>query len=326
MSGVSAQTVSISGVRVGHFTDATAGTGCTVVIPPTGSVGGVDVRGGGPSTRELELMHPLAGEREISALLLTGGSAFGLAAAAGVVDWCEREGLGLQAGPARVPIVPAAVIFDLGITGNLCRPGPEDAFAACEVAQADRVETGSVGAGTGATVGKILGQKGWCKGGLGYAEKTLYDGATVGAVAVVNCFGDVVDASGEVIAGAWDSGGFVGTSAWAAANPPVHHRLAESEHTTLICVITDASLTKIEAGQVARAANAGLCQAVQPANTSIDGDVCVCISAGEVPANPAVVGLTAPAVVAAAVRQAIGAATSVRGVPTGAERVSGQAE
>jgi len=318
--------MSIAGVRIGHFTESDAGTGCTVVIPPPGSIGAVDVRGGGPSTREIELMQPLAGEREVTALLLTGGSAFGLAAAAGVMEWCEREGIGLDVGTARVPIVPAAAIFDLGVTGNARRPGPGDAYLACEEASGGTVETGSVGAGTGATTGKVLGQKGWCKGGLGYAEETLYNGATIAALAVVNCFGDVVDDDGAIISGAWDEGGFIGTSRWAARNAPVHHRLSDSEHTTLICVITDARLSKIEAGQVARAANAGLCQAVQPANTSIDGDVSFCIATGERDANPAVVGLVASAVVAKAVRQGVTGATPLRGVPTGAERRLGQAE
>jgi L-aminopeptidase/D-esterase-like protein len=320
--------MSVPGVRIGHVTDRDAGTGCTVVIPPPGTIGAVDVRGGGPSTRELELLHPLAGDREVTALLLTGGSAFGLGAAAGVIEWCEEQGLGLQAGAARVPIVPAAVIYDIGLTGNTRRPGPAEGRAACERAAEGDVATGSVGAGTGATVGKVLGQDGWCKGGLGYATTTLYDGTRLAALVVVNAFGDVVADDGTVLAGAWsdEEAGFVGTSAWAAVNAPVHQRLASPEHTTLACLITDAGLTKVEAGQVARAASAGVCQAVRPAGTGIDGDVTFCLATQQRSALAPVVGLVAPALTAEAVRVAITSASGVRGVPTGAERRSGGAE
>ena len=147
----------VPGVAVGHLTDAEAGTGCTVVLPPRGTVGAVDVRGGGPSARETDLLSPFASVPDVTALLLTGGSAFGLSAAAGVERWCEERGLGHETGPARVPIVPAAVIFDLGITGNARRPGPDDAYAACAAAGTGPHPVGSVGAGTGATVGKLLG-------------------------------------------------------------------------------------------------------------------------------------------------------------------------
>ncbi len=328
MPELSARAVSTPEVKIGHYTDREAGTGCTVVIPPPGTIGAVDVRGGGASTRELELLHPLAGEREATALLLTGGSAFGLDAAAGVMEWCEAHGLGLEAGAARVPIVPAAVIYDLGLNGNRKRLGPEEGRLACEAAASGAPEVGSVGAGTGATVGKVLGQAGWCKGGFGYATTTLHDGTSLAGLAVVNAFGDVVAEDGTVLAGAWsdEQHGFVGTSRWAAENAPVHHRLASSEHTTLACLITDAKLTKIEAGQVARASSAGVCQAVQPAATSIDGDVSFCLATGQKQTNAAVVCLVAATVMAEAVRAAVTSATSVRGVPTGAERRSGGAE
>ena len=164
------------------------------------------MRGGGPSARETDLLSPFASVPDVTALLLTGGSAFGLSAAAGVERWCEERGLGHETGPARVPIVPAAVIFDLGITGNARRPGPDDAYAACAAAGTGPHPVGSVGAGTGATVGKLLGQDGWCKGGLGAASVRLRDGTTVAALAVVNAFGDVLDERGEVLAGAWAPG------------------------------------------------------------------------------------------------------------------------
>ena len=151
----------IEGVRVGHWTDAAAGTGCTVILPPPGTVGAVEVRGGGPATRETELLAPLSSVHDLTALLFTGGSAFGLDAASGVVRWCEDHGLGHETGIARVPIVPAAAIYDLGITANARRPGPDDGYAACEAAAPGPHAVGSVGAGTGATVGKLRGQAGW---------------------------------------------------------------------------------------------------------------------------------------------------------------------
>jgi L-aminopeptidase/D-esterase-like protein len=311
----------VDGVRVGHWTDAEAGTGCTVVIPPLGTVGGVDVRGGGPGSRETDLLRPLAGVGEVTALLLTGGSAFGLAAASGVVDWCEEAGLGLDVGVARVPIVPAAVVFDLGISGNDRRPGAAEGRMACQAAREGDHEVGSVGAGTGATVGKILGAEGWCKGGLGAAAATLHDGTTVAALAVVNAFGDVLDERGEIIAGAFDAGsGFVGSARWAMANSPVHPRLGAGQHTTLACVVTDAALDKVDANRVARMGQAGLCRAVSPANTPLDGDIVFCLATGHAPANAAVVGMAAAEVVAEAIRDGVRRATSVRGVPTADQR------
>jgi L-aminopeptidase/D-esterase-like protein len=313
----------VPGLAVGHWTDAEAGTGCTAIVPPPGTLGAVDVRGGGPGTRETELLAPLASGQEVTALLFTGGSAFGLSAAAGVVDWCEERGLGFDVGVARVPIVPAAVIFDLGVTGGTRRPGPAEGRAACEAASSAPHERGSVGAGTGATVGKLLGQPGWCKGGLGAASARLHDGATVAALAVVNAFGDVLDEGGEVIAGAWAPGvGFVRASAYVLDHPPEHPRLAPPQSTTLVCVATDAVLTRVEAGQVARMAQTGVARAVSPVNTPIDGDVVFALATGARPAAPFVVGVVAAEVVAAAIRDAVRSASPLRAVPTGRDRAA----
>ena len=313
----------VPGFRVGHWTDADAGTGCTVIIPPSGTIGAVDVRGGGASTRELELLAPLSGDREVTALLLTGGSAFGLAAADGVMRWCEEQGLGIDTGAARVPVVPAAVIYDLGISGNTRRPGPQEGYAACVAASAAPHDVGSVGAGTGATVGKILGQRGWCKGGLGAASARLLDGATVAVLVVVNAFGDVFDERGEVIAGAWDPDrGFVRAPTYVLEAPPEHPRLSDGEHTTLVCVATDARLTKTEAGQVARMAQTGIARAIAPVHTPLDGDVAFCLATGVRPTSQFVVGVVAAELAAAAVRDGVRHAVSVRAVPTGAERAS----
>ncbi len=313
----------VPGIRVGHWTDAAAGTGCTVVIPPPGSIGAVDVGGGGASARETELLAPLAGDREITALLFTGGSAFGLAAADGVMRWCEEQGRGMETPGGRVPIVPAAVIYDLGITANQRRPGADDGYAACVAAAETGHEVGSVGAGTGATVGKLNGRAGWCKGGLGAASATLLDGAVVAVLAVVNAFGDVIGEDGQVLAGAWDPDrGFLHASRHVLVAPPEHPRLAQGQHTTLVCVATDARLTKTEAGQVARMAQAGIARAVSPVNTPLDGDAAFCIATGVRESSAFVAGVVAAELAATAIRGAVVAARPVRGVPTGMDRTA----
>ena len=312
---------SVAGVHVGHWTDAHAGTGCTVIIPPPGTVGAVEVRGGGPATRETDLLGPFSAVDDVTALLLTGGSAFGLSAAAGVVRWCEEQGLGHETGIARVPIVPAAAIFDLGLTQNLRRPGPDDAYAACVAAAEGPHAVGSVGAGTGATVGKLRGQAGWCKGGLGADSRTLYDGVRVAALAVVNAWGDVLDEAGAVIAGAFDAeAGFLGASGRVIDTPPEHPRLAAPTNTTLVCVVTDARLTRAEATAVARMSHAGMARAVSPVHTPIDGDAAFCLATGERPVSVFACGVAAAEAAAGAIRDAVRRATGVRGVPTGAER------
>lgn len=311
----------VPGIRVGHWTDAAAGTGCTVVIPPPGTIGAVDVRGGGPSTRELELLAPLSGEREVTALLLTGGSAFGLAAADGVMRWCEEQGLGIDAGAARVPIVPAAVIYDLGISGNARRPGPEEGYAACVAATPEPHAVGSVGVGTGATVGKVLGRRGWCKGGVGAASAQLLDGAHVAVLVVVNAFGDVFDEAGQVVAGAWDPDrGFVNAPTYVLEAPPEHPRLNAVDNTTLLVVATDAALTNVEAGQVARMAQAGICRAIAPVHTPLDGDLAFCLATGARGSSAFICGVVAGELAARAVREAVRTATPVRDVPTGSDR------
>lgn len=312
----------IEGVRVGHWTDAAAGTGCTVVLPPPGTVGAAEARGGGPATREGDLMAPLASVPGPTALLLSGGSAFGLAAAHGVVAWCEERGLGHDTGMARVPIVPAACIYDLGLSGNGRRPGPDEGYAACEAAAAGPHAVGSVGAGTGATVGKLRAREGWCKGGLGAGSRTLHDGATVAAIAVVNAWGDVLDERGEVLAGAVGADGrFLGSARRVIEEPPAHPRLAAPPMaTTLACVVTDARLAKAEAAQVARMAHAGLARAVNPVHTPLDGDVVFCLATGARAASPFACGVAAAEAVSDAIRDAVRSATPVRGVPTGADR------
>lgn len=311
----------IAGVAVGHWTDAAAGTGCTVVIPPPGTVAGLEVRGGGPATRDVEILGPLASVQSVTALVFSGGSAFGLDTASGVSRWCEERGLGHDTGTARVPIVPTACIYDLGVSGGVRRPGAEEGHAACEAARPGPHAVGSVGAGTGATCGKMRAQHGWCKGGLGAGSRRLHDGATVAALAVVNAWGDVIGPDGAVLAGAWDPAvGFVGAAERVIDSPPVHPRLAAAESTTLACIVTDARLTKVEATVVARMAHAGMARAVSPVHTPLDGDMAVCLATGARPAGVLACGVAAAAALADAIRDAVNSATSVRGVPTAAER------
>jgi len=317
----------VAGVRVGHWTDAVAGTGCTVVIPPPGTVGGVDVRGGGPSTRELALLEPLAGPVGPTAVILTGGSAFGLAAADGVAHWCEGEGLGHEVpGIARVPIVSAAVIFDLGLASPGRRPGPAEGEAACRAAVEGPHPRGSVGAGTGATVGKMLRHEGWCKGGLGGAGVVTADGCTVAAMAVANCYGDVLGRDGGILSGCWMPGeGMAGTAARMLVDPPPDARLATTGNTTLCVVVTDAALDPAGAASVARMASSGLARAVSPVGTRVDGDVVICLATGRRPGNVMICGVAGAEAAAEAVRDAVRTATGVRGVPTAAQRRAGRA-
>ena len=308
-----------AGFRIGHWTDAAAGTGCTVLIPPPATVCAVDIRGGGPSTRETELLAPQAPLAEVTGVLLSGGSAFGLDAAAGVVRWCLEEGIGYDVGVARIPIVPAAVVFDLGISGNLRHPGPEDAYAACRAAVHGLPACGSVGAGTGATVGKLFGREGWCKGGFGAAATRTLEGAVVAVVVVVNAFGDILDEQGGVLAGAWRDGeGFVDARRAGSEVAPGHPRLATN--TTLVAVLTDARLTKPEAGQVARLASSGIARVIAPVHTPLDGDVTFALASGSQPSTAFSVGTVAALLAERAVRTAVRTATRVRDVPTAAER------
>lgn len=311
----------VPGIRVGHWTDAEAGTGCTAIILPPGTCGGVDVRGGGPASRETDLLRPEATVPVVSAIVLSGGSAFGLDAAGGVMAWCEEQGLGVDTGIALVPIVAAACLFDLGITGNARRPGAAEGRLAAQAASGAPHAVGSVGAGTGATVGKCHGREHMCKGGLGAASVRLPNGATVAALAVVNAFGDVLDEQGRVLAGAWeDDRGFVDARRELLDGGARHARLADMSNTTLCVVATDARIDKPGCTHLARQAHAGLARAIAPYGTALDGDIAFGVATGQVDANPIVVGNAVAEMASAAVRDAVRSATSVRGVPTAAER------
>jgi L-aminopeptidase/D-esterase-like protein len=307
------------GFRIGHWTDSGGRTGCTVVIPPIGTRGGVDVRGGGTGTRELEPLSPLGNAEGPTAVLLTGGSAFGLAAADGVARWLEQRRLGRPTPGGPVPLVPAAVVFDLAEGETVTRPGPEAGYAACEQAATSVPERGAVGAGAGAAVGKLLGRGRAARGGVGYAAATLGGGEIVAVIAVANAFGDVIADDGQLLGAPRGQRGELLRTAELLAEmtelpelPDVSARTAGN--TTLVCVCTDASLDKRSCAIVARMASAGIARAVNPAFTPIDGDVVFCLASGSGPPAPpglaatwalTVLGTVAATVTAAAIRDGV---------------------
>ncbi len=290
-----------SGFRLGHWTDAAARTGCSVVLCPPGTVGGCDVRGNSPGSRELALLASERTMQEVHALLLTGGSAFGLAAADGVMRYLEEQGIGYKTPWARVPIVPAAVIYDLNVGSASVRPTAAAGYAACTAAAPDATP-GAVGAGTGAVVGKWKGIEMSMPGGLGV--ETLRDGELqVTALAVVNAVGDVRDAGGSILAGARDPSG-----GWAAHRSPGRFDLPLSSaptNTTLVALLTNALLTKVEANRMAQRGHDGMARALKPVHTSFDGDIVFALASGPVRAPFDVVAELGADATAEAIRNAV---------------------
>jgi L-aminopeptidase/D-esterase-like protein len=297
---------SVPGIRVGHWTDPVGLTGCTVVLCPPATVGSGEVRGGAPGTRETDLLRPGTLVQEVHGVLLTGGSAFGLAAADGVMRYLEERGVGFEAGVARVPIVPAAVLFDLGVGDPAARPGSGEGYLAC-VAAGSEVAEGSVGAGTGATVAKLGGPEGAVKGGLGSASANEGD-VIVGALAAVNAWGEVVDEDGETLAGSRIAG---------PESEPTTGSFGVN--TTLVVVATNARLSKERAHLLAVASHEGVGAAVRPAHTRWDGDTAFTLATGAVEADQRAVERLAEAMVGQAVRRAVRLAQGIPGVPSVSE-------
>ena len=273
----------VPGIMVGHYTDRANATGCTVVLCENGTVGGVDVRGSAPGTRETDLLDPTATVSEVHAVLLSGGSVFGLNAAAGVVQYLEEQGIGIEFGDTTIPIVPAAILFDLGVVTDKVRPGPEDGYSACEDASDGPVSEGSVGAGTGATVAKLLGRENAIKGGVGTDYIDLGDGLLVGAIVAVNAIGGVVDPeTGDLIAGPRDPETGVMQDSMRLITSPGFGREVEAApaNTTIGVVATNASLTKAQANKLASVAHDGLAMAVRPAHLMGDGDTMFALATG----------------------------------------------
>ena len=302
----------VRGTLVGHHTDARRPTGCTVILTPQGAVAGVDVRGAAPGTRETELLSPLNAVEAVHAVMLAGGSAFGLDAAGGVMRWLDERGHGLQVGPATVPIVPAAILFDLWVGDPRIRPDAASGYAACEAASDAPVAQGNVGAGTGCTVGKLFGIGRAMRGGLGSASVTV-DGITVGALVAVNAIGDVIDpGTGRVVAGARtpDGRALLGTMQ-ALLRGEVPPPLQTGTATTLGVVATDAVLNKAQANKIAQMAHDGFARAINPVHTLTDGDTIFALATGATgrTANVTLLGALAAEVMAIAILRAVRTAT-----------------
>lgn len=277
------------GFRIGHWTDEVGRTGATVVIAPDGTRGGVDVRGGGPGTRETDVVGPFAGTDRVSAVVFAGGSAYGLAAADGVMRHLEEQGIGYPTPAGLVPIVPAAIVYDLAEGDAGARPDAASGRAACDAAREGVPERGRVGAGTGTAAGKITGRAAATPCGIGYAAADGGFGSRVAALAVANPFGDILAADGSILAGARGADAPRSSDALAEMDrAPSVEALGrapaaelEERNTTLVCIMTDAALDKAGCARVARAASAGVARAVEPVFTDVDGDVVFCLASGD---------------------------------------------
>lgn len=314
--GMAGAITDVPGIKVGHFTDSRRPTGCTVILTEEGATGGVDVRGAAPGTRETDLLDPGNLVAQVHAILLAGGSAFGLEAATGVVRWLEENGIGFPAGPARVPIVPAAILFDLSVGDHRIRPDAAAGHAACVAATSDPPAQGSVGAGAGATVGKLFGLARAMKGGIGTASVKV-GAITVGAIVAVNAVGDVIDpATGAVVAGARDAEGrrpMGATAAILRGDLPAAMRAGMA--TTIGVIATDATLTKAQCKRLAGNAHDGLARTIDPIHTMFDGDTIFALATGKsgLTGNMMALGAIVPHVMAAAVLHAVWAARGIVG-------------
>ena len=313
-------------LEVGHYTDLASATGCTVVLCGDGAVAGVDVRGGAPGTRETDLLRPGNLVERAHAILISGGSAFGLNAAAGVMRRLEEQGIGLKMGPAVVPIVPAAILYDLNLITHEVRPGPEEGYRACVACAGGEVKEGTVGAGTGATVGKSFGINWAVKGGIGTASVELPEGIVVGAIVAVNAYGGVVDhRTGTLIAGPRrkDRPEFYDPVELLMTGECEPHG-STITNTTVGVVATNAALTKAQAQYLARVSHDGLALTIRPSHTIYDGDTMFALSTdkggGSSPSTKAarllMLGVSAVEVVAQSVLRAVGEADGLGGVPS----------
>ena len=304
----------IEGIKVGHASDFEALTGLTAILCERGAVAGCDIGGAATGTQEFDLLSPFHLTERIHAVTFAGGSAFGLEAACGVRRYLEQKGVGYDAGAARIPLVPCAILYDLGIGQPSVRPTREMGEAAAAAASVKPVEEGCVGAGTGATVGKILGMKNAMKGGIGTMTVALegpYAGVLVSALAVVNAFGDIRDPeTGKIIAGARTASGFADTELLLKRG-----RRGGFQNTTLVVVATNARLTKVQASRLARMAQAGVLRTLSPGHTMFDGDVVIALSLGDREADVNSLGVAAAEAVAQSIMRGVRLARGMGGVP-----------
>ncbi len=317
----------VPGILVGHAQNIDALTGCTIILCEKGAVGGVDQRGGAPGTREVDALHPMHLVNKVHGVMLAGGSAFGLDAASGAMHYLEERGVGFDTRIAKVPIVPSAILFDLGIGNSDVRPDAAMGYQACQNASSAAPAEGNVGAGTGATVGKIFGPAQCMKSGIGTASLEIGAGVIVGAIAAVNAFGDVIDpSSGQIVAGARsrDVGPLhIGAPGYFADTLQVMKSLigrtalgfGSRGNTVIGVVATNAKLNKEEANKVAQMAHDGLARAIRPAHTMVDGDTIFALATGEHPGDVNIVGAYGAEVFAQAILRAVHSARPVAGIP-----------
>jgi L-aminopeptidase/D-esterase-like protein len=310
----------VGGLRVGHFTESRRPTGCTVVLFERGAVAGVDVRGSAPGTRETDLLNPINTVESINALVLSGGSAFGLDTASGVMRYLDEFKIGYRVGAIVVPIVPAAILFDLGVGDSKIRPGEQAGYAACQAASNSGLREGNVGAGAGATVGKMFGMKAAMKSGIGTASLAIgSSGLVVGAIVAVNAVGDVRHRqTNRIMAGARAPNGesFLDSMAQMLAGATLAHA-NRGGNSTIGIVATNAVLTKTEATKVAQMAHDGLARTINPIHTAFDGDTIFAAATGTAAAraDASTIGAVAAEVMAIAVNRAVLAATGLSGLP-----------
>jgi L-aminopeptidase/D-esterase-like protein len=300
----------VPGLKVGHMTDREAATGCTVILCPPKTRASCEVRGNSPGSRELALLAPEKSMQEVHALLLTGGSALGLAAADGVMRWLMEQGVGYQTPWIKIPIVPAAVVFDLNVGSSKVWPDADAGYAACRAAAGEPFAEGSVGAGTGATVGKWNGLETSMKGGIGSASERMGE-LVVAALAVVNAVGDVIASDGTVLAGARDAQGqFVASRS--AVRTFARRKVLDQANTTLAVAATNASLDKLQLFKISQRMHDGFARAIAPVHTSYDGDVSFALSCGELQADFEIVAELAAQLTTESIRRAVRAANATR--------------
>jgi L-aminopeptidase/D-esterase-like protein len=312
----------VQGIKVGHFTDTRRPTGCTAILAEEGAVAGVDVRGAAPGTRETDLLNPINTVQQVHAIMLSGGSAFGLETATGTMRYLEERGIGFNVGVAKVPIVPAAILFDLGVGDPKIRPDAQAGYRACKAASASMPAEGNVGAGAGATIGKLFGMSRAMKSGIGTSAFKL-EGITIGVIVAVNAVGDVFDPStAKIVAGARTKDGKSLVNSMEAIKrgeqlPP----LMSGTATTIGVVATDVVLSKAQATKVAQMAHDGLARTINPVHTAYDGDTIFALATGKSSkqANVTLIGALAAEAMAQAVLRAVRAARGIAGLPAAGE-------
>jgi L-aminopeptidase/D-esterase-like protein len=308
----------VPGIKVGHYTDNKAVTGCTVILCETGATAGVDVRGSAPGTRETDLLRPMNLVEKVQGVLLSGGSAFGLNAASGVMRYLEERGFGHETMVARIPIVPAAILFDLNIGSSKVRPGIEEGYKACLAATKQEVPEGCVGAGTGATVGKMLGIEHATKSGVGTASCKIGDDVVVAALMAVNAVGDIIAyRTGKTIAGPRNeqNNGFLSTVELLTGGTFTYLKNPMATNTTLGVVATNAALTKEQVNKLAQMAHDGIARAINPCHTMYDGDAIFALSIGDKVGDITALGTAAAELVADSIVRAVQQAETLAGIP-----------